>query len=99
MHGIPPANRAFPAASCIPLVQSYTRDTFLFIFLVLTIVAFSYTLKQHRSLLLHRTQTEEWKGWMQVRKALLAVPRPPPVAVNAAAAADPHCCFMEMFGN
>lgn len=49
-----------------PGTKSYTRDTFLFIFLVLTIVAGSYTLKQHRGLLLHRTQTEEWKGWMQV---------------------------------
>jgi hypothetical protein len=29
-------------------------------------VAGGYSLKQHRTLLLHRTQTEEWKGWMQV---------------------------------
>ncbi len=34
--------------------------------MVLTAVAAGYTLKQHRALLLHRTQTEEWKGWMQV---------------------------------
>ena len=33
----------------------------------MTVVAGAYTMKQHRTLLLHRTQTEEWKGWMQVR--------------------------------
>ena len=33
---------------------------------MLTAVAGGYSLKQHRTLLLHRTQTEEWKGWMQV---------------------------------
>lgn len=48
------------------LLQTYTRDLFIFIFVVLTAVAGGYTLKQHRALLLHRTQTEEWKGWMQV---------------------------------
>jgi hypothetical protein len=48
------------------MLQTYTRDLFLFIFLVLTAVAGGYSLKQHRTLLLHRTQTEEWKGWMQV---------------------------------
>ena len=47
--------------------QSYSRDVFLFIFIVLTAVACGYSLKQHRTLLLHRTQTEEWKGWMQAR--------------------------------
>ncbi|PSC75701.1 CAS1 domain-containing 1 [Micractinium conductrix] len=49
-----------------PGTKSYTRDIFLFIFLVLTAVAAGYSMKQHRTLLLHRTQTEEWKGWMQV---------------------------------
>ncbi|EFN56845.1 hypothetical protein CHLNCDRAFT_35000 [Chlorella variabilis] len=49
-----------------PGTKTYTRDVLLFIFLVLTAVAGGYSLKQHRTLLLHRTQTEEWKGWMQV---------------------------------
>jgi hypothetical protein len=57
--------------NCIPFfpsfLQTYTRDVLLFIFLVLTAVAGGYSLKQHRPLVLHRTQTEEWKGWMQVR--------------------------------
>ena len=57
----PPAPAGPPA-----WLQTYTRDVFLFIFLVLTAVAGGYSLKQHRTLLLHRTQTEEWKGWMQV---------------------------------
>lgn len=63
LHCPPPAHAVQPPT---PLLQSYTRDTFLFIFLALTAVAAGYSLKQHRSLLLHRTQTEEWKGWMQV---------------------------------
>jgi hypothetical protein len=47
--------------------QAYDRDLFLFIFLVLTIVAFSTSLQPVRTpLLLNRPQTEEWKGWMQV---------------------------------
>ncbi|KAI7846308.1 hypothetical protein COHA_000145 [Chlorella ohadii] len=46
--------------------KSYSRDVFVFLFAALTVVAGGYTLKQHRTLLLHRTQTEEWKGWMQV---------------------------------
>lgn len=49
-----------------PGTKTYTRDVLLFIFLVLTAVAGGYSLKQHRPLVLHRTQTEEWKGWMQV---------------------------------
>ena len=59
----PPPYRTRTAA--VP--QTYVRDVFVFLFLVLTAVAGAYTLKQHRGLLLHRTQTEEWKGWMQVR--------------------------------
>lgn len=56
-----------PCPACAtPHVQSYSRDVFVFIFVVLTAVAGGYSLKQHRTLLLHRTQTEEWKGWMQV---------------------------------
>ncbi len=57
-------HRFLPLPLC---VQSYSRDVFVFIFVVMTAVAGGYTLKQHRTLLLHRTQTEEWKGWMQVR--------------------------------
>ncbi len=55
------------AQLCLPpCLQSYSRDVFVFLFAALTVVAGGYTLKQHRTLLLHRTQTEEWKGWMQV---------------------------------
>jgi hypothetical protein len=40
------------------------------VFLVLTLVAFSTSLQPVRTpLLLNRPQTEEWKGWMQVRHA------------------------------
>ncbi|GBF88415.1 CAS1 domain-containing protein [Raphidocelis subcapitata] len=47
--------------------KAYDRDLFLFIFLVLTIVAFSTSLQPVRTpLVLNRPQTEEWKGWMQV---------------------------------
>lgn len=36
--------------------------------MVLTAVAAGYTLRAARApVLLHRQQTEEWKGWMQVR--------------------------------
>lgn len=51
----------------LPRLQHYDRDLFLFVFLVLTIVAFSTSLQPVRTpLLLNRQQTEEWKGWMQV---------------------------------
>ena len=47
--------------------KHYDRDQFLFLFLILTIVAFSCSLQPVRTpLLLNRPQTEEWKGWMQV---------------------------------
>lgn len=47
--------------------KEYIRDVFLFMFLVLTLVAGSYTLKKGRApVLVNRQQTEEWKGWMQV---------------------------------
>ena len=48
--------------------KSYSRDVLGFIFLGLTLVAFFTSLKQCRvPVLLNRQQTEEWKGWMQVR--------------------------------
>ena len=47
--------------------KEYIRDVFLFIFLVLTVVASSYSTAQGRTArLINRQQTEEWKGWMQV---------------------------------
>ena len=55
------------AAPPTPPAQHYDRDQFLFVFLILTIVAFSTSLQPVRTpLLLNRPQTEEWKGWMQV---------------------------------
>lgn len=54
-----------PALAAGP--KEYIRDVFLFMFLVLTLVAGSYTLKKGRApVLVNRQQTEEWKGWMQV---------------------------------
>jgi N-acetylneuraminate 9-O-acetyltransferase len=47
--------------------KQYMRDVFLFLFLVLTMVAGTYTMRPARApVLAHRQQTEEWKGWMQV---------------------------------
>lgn len=48
--------------------KSYNRDIFSFIFLVLTCVAFGPSSLQilKSPSLLNRSQTEEWKGWMQV---------------------------------
>lgn len=47
--------------------KSYSRDVFLFIFLVLVLVAGATSLRSVRApQLLNRAQTEEWKGWMQV---------------------------------
>ena len=75
---LPPPAAAAPHAQprtdpllLLPALQSYIRDTFLFLFVILTAVAGGYSLKQHRCLLLHRSQTEEWKGWMQVRGGAL----------------------------
>eukprot|EP00887_Chlorella_sp_A99_P001183 scaffold14.g1183.t1 len=51
-----------------PGQKTYTRDLFVFLFVVLTAAAVGYSLKPARApVLLHRTQTEEWKGWMQAR--------------------------------
>lgn len=47
--------------------KNYSRDLFLFLFAVLTAVAFGTSLQTIKApLLLNRQQTEEWKGWMQV---------------------------------
>jgi hypothetical protein len=56
------------------VVQSYSRDLFLFLYLLLIIVSIKTSLKKHvdksvlgKSILyLNRHQTEEWRGWMQV---------------------------------
>lgn len=52
--------------------QSYSRDLLGFLFLVLTLVAGVTSLKAARTpVTLNRAQTEEWKGWMQVRPEMI----------------------------
>ncbi|KAL5577156.1 hypothetical protein UlMin_018855 [Ulmus minor] len=55
--------------------KNYNRDLFIFLYLLLIIVAAMTSLKKHTDrsafsgksiLYLNRHQTEEWKGWMQV---------------------------------
>lgn len=50
------------------MLQHYVRDTFLFLFVVLTLVAAGASAKpvSRGPVALNRQQTEEWKGWMQV---------------------------------
>ena len=58
---------SLPSTSPFAL-QSYSRDVLVFIFGVLTCVAFGSSLTAVKApSLLNRSQTEEWKGWMQVR--------------------------------
>lgn len=47
--------------------KQYSRDMFIFIFFLLVFVALVLTIKQTPDAILNRNQTEEWKGWMQVR--------------------------------
>ena len=55
------------ADHCVPL-QNYSRDVLAFLFLVLTLVALATSRQPSKQpVLLNRKQTEEWKGWMQVR--------------------------------
>ena len=52
----------------VPEDKEYVRDRFGFIFLTLILVAgWTSTAKVKAAVLLNRQQTEEWKGWMQVR--------------------------------
>ncbi|KAA0053974.1 protein REDUCED WALL ACETYLATION 3 [Cucumis melo var. makuwa] len=55
--------------------KNYSRDLFLFLYILLIIVSGATSLKKHSDksafsgksiLYLNRHQTEEWKGWMQV---------------------------------
>ncbi|XP_066269394.1 uncharacterized protein [Branchiostoma lanceolatum] len=46
--------------------RTYSRDLFLFLCVLLVIVAGAFTLKPCPDTTLNRDQTEEWKGWMQV---------------------------------
>ena len=56
-------------------MQHYSRDVLSFIFLVLTAVNLWKALRAYNKGpdLLNRQQTDEWKGWMQVRP----LPSPP----------------------
>ncbi|KAL3851456.1 hypothetical protein ACJIZ3_013338 [Penstemon smallii] len=55
--------------------KSYNRDLFMFLYILLIITSAMTSLKKHQDksassgksiLYLNRSQTEEWKGWMQV---------------------------------
>ena len=67
--GAPSSDRLrYPPCTPSFALQSYSRDVLVFIFGVLTCVAFGSSLTAVKApSLLNRSQTEEWKGWMQVR--------------------------------
>ena len=48
--------------------RTYNRDLFLFLCLLLAVVAIYFTSHESENpgKLLNREQTEEWKGWMQI---------------------------------
>ncbi|XP_032239724.2 protein REDUCED WALL ACETYLATION 3 isoform X2 [Nematostella vectensis] len=51
----------FPAGTRV-----YSRDVFVFLYLVLMVVAVCFTTRECKDKILNRDQTEEWKGIMQV---------------------------------
>ncbi|XP_071479179.1 uncharacterized protein [Diadema antillarum] len=53
--------KGFPAAE-----RAYVRDQFLFLVLIMFLVAMTFTVRTCPDKILNRDQTEEWKGWMQV---------------------------------
>ena len=76
---VPPRDDARPTRACMvadsaPFAphggRTYDRDTFVFLCMLLLLVC-AFTVKPGRgAAVLNRDQTEEWKGWMQVRSAL-----------------------------
>ncbi|XP_057303517.1 uncharacterized protein LOC130640925 isoform X1 [Hydractinia symbiolongicarpus] len=49
------------------VAKQYSRDMFVFLFFLLVFVAVVFSIRKAKDKLLHRDQTEEWKGWMQVQ--------------------------------
>ena len=62
------AGSLLPKTGGVCPAQSYSRDVLTFIFVVLTMVAAWKSMRKYKAPdMLNRWQTEEWKGWMQVR--------------------------------